>query len=315
MNSIIGKRFGKLTVCHRDNTRELKEKEEIRKGLRKSTKEYYICKCDCGKEISVAKEKLNENRKSCGCHKKKYCFDDPKYIGRKYGDWTILEYSDKKFLCECKCGSRKHVDAYNLIGGYTKDCGCGRKKKMSTIKSKYSEKEIINKVFGRLTVISRAKNDKHGKKRYVCKCDCGNTVTVTAQCLYSGHTQSCGCLISKGNEELKKALEIIDCDYKSEYHVRLDNEDIPWMRFDAYVESMRLAIEFDGEQHFRPVDFGGYGDQSANENYEKTIVRDNIKRRYCDDNKITLLRIPYTEINNIVFIIEDKIDDMIANND
>jgi hypothetical protein len=29
---------------------------------------------------------------------------------------------------------------------------------------------------------------------YLCKCECGNTITTTANSLKSGHTKSCGCL-------------------------------------------------------------------------------------------------------------------------
>ena len=51
---------------------------------------------------------------------------------------------------------------------------------------------LVGKRFGRLTVISDfTKNWKH---YCVCKCDCGNEVTVMADNLKNhGHTQSCGC--------------------------------------------------------------------------------------------------------------------------
>lgn len=46
---------------------------------------------------------------------------------------------------------------------------------------------------GRLTVISRAENDKYGV-RWNCVCDCGKKKIVSATCFRSGHTKSCGCL-------------------------------------------------------------------------------------------------------------------------
>jgi len=47
--------------------------------------------------------------------------------------------------------------------------------------------------YGRLTVLYEV--DKYDqRRRCLCKCDCGNTVTVRIGYLKSGHTKSCGCL-------------------------------------------------------------------------------------------------------------------------
>ena len=51
--------------------------------------------------------------------------------------------------------------------------------------------------FGRLTVIKRNRDKFIGKRKYVmwlCKCDCGNVVTVYATHLQQGRCKSCGCL-------------------------------------------------------------------------------------------------------------------------
>lgn len=44
-------------------------------------------------------------------------------------------------------------------------------------------------VSGRLTVV-----DYVGDRKWVCRCECGNTVVVRAENLVSKHTKSCGCL-------------------------------------------------------------------------------------------------------------------------
>ena len=59
--------------------------------------------------------------------------------------------------------------------------------------------------------------------------------------------------------------------------------------FDFYIPSANMAIEYDGEQHFRSVDYFG-GDKK----FEERINYDKIKNQYCDDNDIFLVRIPYT---------------------
>lgn len=56
---------------------------------------------------------------------------------------------------------------------------------------------LIGRHFGRLTVIERADNNKRGKSRWLCKCNCKNEIIILGYHLKSGHTQSCGCLQKK----------------------------------------------------------------------------------------------------------------------
>jgi hypothetical protein len=53
--------------------------------------------------------------------------------------------------------------------------------------------DMMQKKFGRLIIVSRAENSIHGKTRWDCICDCGNTLTVVGSDLKNGHTTSCGC--------------------------------------------------------------------------------------------------------------------------
>ncbi len=53
---------------------------------------------------------------------------------------------------------------------------------------------IVGEKYGRLTVKSRAENDKHGKTRWLCECSCGKQTVVTGTALRTGNTSSCGCL-------------------------------------------------------------------------------------------------------------------------
>lgn len=55
-------------------------------------------------------------------------------------------------------------------------------------------KDLTGMKFGRLTVIERAENDKLGKARWLCKCDCGNETVVGGAFLRLGQSTSCGCL-------------------------------------------------------------------------------------------------------------------------
>jgi hypothetical protein len=53
--------------------------------------------------------------------------------------------------------------------------------------------DLTGQRYGRLTVIKEA--DQNGyTRRWLCRCDCGNEMTVTMYNLRTGHTVSCGCV-------------------------------------------------------------------------------------------------------------------------
>ena len=72
------------------------------------------------------------------------------------------------------------------------------------------------------------------------------------------------------------------------------------LRFDFYLPEMNMCIEYDGEQHFRPVDaFGGEN------SFAGTYARDNIKNEYCTAHNIRLVRIPYYRFDEIEDILSE----------
>jgi hypothetical protein len=56
---------------------------------------------------------------------------------------------------------------------------------------------LIGKIFGKLTVISKADEHKFHQQYWNCLCSCGVTTITTSAKLLSGHTKSCGCLHRK----------------------------------------------------------------------------------------------------------------------
>jgi hypothetical protein len=69
--------------------------------------------------------------------------------------------------------------------------------------------------------------------------------------------------------------------------------------FDFYLPEYNLCIEYDGEQHFKPIEW--FGGEIA---FKESLLRDEIKNKYCKDNDINLLRIPYTD-KNIIKTLEE----------
>jgi len=69
--------------------------------------------------------------------------------------------------------------------------------------------------------------------------------------------------------------------------------------FDAYLPEYNVLIEYDGEQHYYPVEYFKAGHPSAEEAFVDRQIKDNIKTEYCKNNGIPLIRIPYWERNNL----------------
>lgn len=150
----------------------------------------WLCRCDCGNEITCAKHTLvSGHKKSCGCLKNAPYAKD--ITGMRSGKLTAIEITDVKrrntFLwrCKCDCGKEILMEPYKIRNGIAKSCGCTRGEKQL--------KDIKGQRFGKLTAIERL-NEKRGSTYYwLCQCDCGNTSKVTTNGLLVGKIKSCGC--------------------------------------------------------------------------------------------------------------------------
>lgn len=74
------------------------------------------------------------------------------------------------------------------------------------------------------------------------------------------------------------------------------------LSFDFYLPNEHILIEYDGIQHFEPRDFFG-----GEKTFKELILNDSIKTKFAKDNNIPLLRIPYTEFDNIEKLITEFI--------
>lgn len=72
----------------------------------------------------------------------------------------------------------------------------------------------IGKKFNRLTILEideskkqeQINQNKKVRKYYICQCDCGKVVSIRADRIISGHTQSCGCAKIDSNKAIGKSL-------------------------------------------------------------------------------------------------------------
>jgi len=69
--------------------------------------------------------------------------------------------------------------------------------------------------------------------------------------------------------------------------------------FDFYIIDFNLCIEFQGIQHYKPIDFSGRGKEMAIIEFDKSKIRDSYKKEYCIKNNISFIEISYFEIDKI----------------
>ena len=219
--------------------------------------------------------------------------------GEKFGRLTVLNKSFKRgnnwyWHCICECGNEKDIDGRNLRGGHSNSCGC-LSAELTAERQKKPTINLIGETFEYLTVIDRAGSDNRGEAKWLCQCECGNTVIVLGSNLRTGHTQSCGCMrYSHGEQKIINILNENNIKYQTGESLGLILPSGYAARFDFYINN-QYVIEYDGETHYCHNLHGWHNKEQLDAQQE----RDNIKTKYCLDNNIPLIRIPYWHYNEL----------------
>lgn len=130
---LTGQKFGRLIV--------MQQVDSIFIGGKK--RGAFKCKCECGTEVIILREKLIQGHtKSCGCLKKEmYKNNQEDLTNQKFGKLTALYPTEKRkwrcvvWQCKCDCGNKCEVPSHELKNGNTQSCGCLHSK---------GEQKIIN---------------------------------------------------------------------------------------------------------------------------------------------------------------------------
>lgn len=281
-----GMRFNKLVV--------LNEREQ------RNGKTYLKCKCDCGNETWVSNGNLTSGEvKSCGCLSHQCNRELEDLTGKTYNDLTVINLAFKKdghryWHCKCKCGNEKDIETSDLTTNQVKSCGC----------KKYLQINPGDK-FGKLTVISKITDHyaPNGGILYECNCDCGTkSHIVLGSNLVNGRIKSCGCgrNISYQEENISNLLKQLHLPFVKEYNDIKLNKIYPThgrpMEYDFFVDNSYI-IEYDGQQHFFCTGTGW----DTEEHFKRVRKNDMLKNKYCFENNIPLIRIPY----DVNYTIED----------
>lgn len=234
--------------------------------------------------------------------------------GQKFGRLTVLHKDTERitksgsyWICQCECGKQKSVKSSSLRRGEIISCGCYRTERiMATKEAKGLVDNLIGQRFGFLTVIEKdIQKGAGGAIKWICRCDCGNIVSVQGGNLKrkdESRIVSCGCKhVSIGELNIRQCLEENDIPFSEQQgFASLPRKHFDFAILDNLNNIIRL-VEFDGEQHFKENSF-------FRNNLSIIQQRDKEKNEWAKENNIPLVRIPYWERDNITLdmILGDK---------
>ncbi len=311
-----------------------KEFEEKRKGQKfcsrecaskyQSRKITTTCEC-CGKEFQIKRSEYNKNKhhycstecfNNAGREEKEceYCgktFISKKSDHRRFCShecaMKVIPYEQKtnREIVKCKqCGKEfeAHVSAERIFCSH--ECAYQWRKENGF----YSEYNETMKNMGKNNFFNSVKNREdieimsdyiNAKIKILCRCkEHGTFFEMSPWHIMEGKTGCPKCKKSRGELEIAKFLD----QHKIKYITQMKFDDcrnIKPLPFDFYLVDFNKLIEYDGEQHFKPVRFGGITYEQAEKQFKMVQAHDKIKNDYAANNRIDLLRIPYTQNDNM----------------
>ena len=269
---------------------------------------------DCGHENYVIPQSLY---KGGGCNKCR-----PKKTGDKLksnteefknklfdkfgGEYELIgDYvssNDKVLIRHTKCGYEYYIRPDSILrGSKCNKCNHTRYSNMFTKSTSTYAKEVSDLTDGEYSLVSEYLGVKEYVKIKHNKCGC--TYNVYPYNFNKGR-RCPNCNKSIGEEIVKKVLTDIDLKFEEQvsFEGLIDKSNLT---YDFYLPELDLLIEYQGIQHYEPVElFGGEPTLKIQQRH------DEIKRQYASSNNIELLEISYkiAKYKDIYKIIKDKIE-------
>ena len=223
--------------------------------------------------------------------------------GKRFGRLVVLKKGEDyvspkgekkaRWICQCDCGNVVLRSSNLLKKGESLSCGCYRKDALREIKTI----DLVGKKFGRL-VVTRKDTDSHKKGTFwICQCDCGNVVSVSAGALKSDNTKSCGCVQSHGEMIVLDILKSFGLKEGKDFIRHKTFEELTGIKggllsYDyAIIDSGEILslLECQGQQHYFPVElFGG------EKQFEIQKEHDKRKRVFAQKNELPLICLRYS---------------------
>lgn len=247
----------------------------------------------CGTEFEVTPDKFKHGTRCPKCMKEKkfkaltMTIDEFKQrVYKIYGDeYRILgSYVNGHTPIKVKhlvCGKTYTVIPSDLLRNhYCRYC-------IGNVRSNTKEfkQKVKNLVGDEYTVLGKYTNSitpilmKHNRCKYEFK--------ITPAKFLSGRRCS-ACKETIGEALVRQVLTANNIKYIYGYQIS-NLVDKGKLHLDFWIPEYRVAIEYDGLQHYKPIEYFGGENQ-----FKRQHKHDLMKDKYCKDNGIDLIRIPYT---------------------
>ena len=202
----------------------------------------------------------------------------------------VNKYINNKTKIKCKC----LIDDYEweaLPNNLLKGCGC-HKCSNKTRRTHYEFVEELKKIHPNIEIQNRF-TIVHSPVKCLC-IKCKNEFYSLSTNLLKGHGCSV-CASSKGEERISMYLRNKYIKYKPQkYFKDLFGVGGGYLKYDFYIPDYNLLIEYNGEQHYKPINiFGG------EEKFKIQQEHDKRKRKYAENNGFLFLEIGYWDFDNI----------------
>lgn len=210
-------------------------------------------------------------------------------------DYSLIEFNYigiKNTKIKLKCNKCDFIFERNLKVFLRRGATCPHCESTNKTWTKKDVQNLINKYSNEFNVIEY----KNQREILVEHNVCGYRFNKFLHNITQNNVIKCPkCDLNKsmGEEKIKTWLDNNSIRYERQKRFK-NCRNIKSLPFDFYLPERDILIEFDGIQHYEVVEhFGG------KEKFKTRKENDNIKNKFCIDNNIDLIRIKYSDINNI----------------
>ena len=121
------------------------------------------------------------------------------------------------------------------------------------------------------------------------------------------------CLSSKGETKIRHILKKIKVVFEEQFSFE-DCSNINPLPFDFLIKfnGKKALIEYHGPHHYEPVGFGNKNQNDIAMQFKNVKDRDEIKAKWCFENKLPLLVIPFSKYDNVEALLTDFVKELMG---
>ena len=222
---------------------------------------------------------------------------------------VVYENTDKQVCIICP----EHGEFWQTPHEHLRGHGCQKcARESNKIAISYTKKDFIEKS-------NKIHNNKYNysKVKYI-----DSKTPVEIICPKHGsfwqrpqdhYLNECGCPKCTLKSQTKLYERLKEAFLTEEILFEVGNSVVTWLelqRFDIYFPKYNIAVEYNGIQHYIPIEhFGGKLD------FESTLKRDELKRQKCKENNCTLFEVKYDYTEKDYQKLVENIQNIINNYD